>query len=125
VRKNNLKAISFCVMLIVPAVICIPAVVQGPNPAAQEPLVLTDKQGEYLWLGWSQYKPPFLVITMSLFFMASLKFRDVFLEQKNGRRNFDDALAEFSVAYADQNERDHAALMKAIRSGRIEARTTE
>jgi uncharacterized protein (DUF2252 family) len=38
---------------------------------------------------------------------------------------FEDALADFSVAYADQNERDHAALLGAIRTGRIEARTTE
>jgi uncharacterized protein (DUF2252 family) len=38
---------------------------------------------------------------------------------------FEDAIADFSVAYAEQNERDHAALMKAIRSGRIEARMTE
>jgi uncharacterized protein (DUF2252 family) len=35
--------------------------------------------------------------------------------------SFEDALADFSVAYADQNERDHAALLEAIRSGRIEA----
>jgi uncharacterized protein (DUF2252 family) len=34
---------------------------------------------------------------------------------------FEDALADFSVAYADQNERDYAALVGAIRSGRIEA----
>jgi hypothetical protein len=38
---------------------------------------------------------------------------------------FEDAIADFSVAYADQNERDHAALLKAIRSGRIEARMAE
>ena len=38
---------------------------------------------------------------------------------------FEDAIAEFSVAYADQNERDHAALLGAIRSGRIEASTAE
>jgi hypothetical protein len=38
---------------------------------------------------------------------------------------FEDAIANFSVAYADQNERDHAALLKAIRSGRIEARMAE
>jgi uncharacterized protein (DUF2252 family) len=38
---------------------------------------------------------------------------------------FEDAIADFSVAYADQNERDHAALLNAIRSGRIEARTAE
>jgi sugar/nucleoside kinase (ribokinase family) len=34
---------------------------------------------------------------------------------------FDQAVAEFSAAYADQNERDHAALRAAIESGRIEA----
>jgi uncharacterized protein (DUF2252 family) len=34
---------------------------------------------------------------------------------------FEDALADFSGAYADQNERDHAALVAAVRNGRIEA----
>ena len=34
---------------------------------------------------------------------------------------FDQALAEFSVAYADQNERDHAALEKAVRGGKVKA----
>jgi len=34
---------------------------------------------------------------------------------------FEEAIADFSVAYADQNERDHAALVDAIRSGRVEA----
>lgn len=34
---------------------------------------------------------------------------------------FDQALAEFSVTYADQNERDHAALEKAVRSGKVKA----
>jgi uncharacterized protein (DUF2252 family) len=33
--------------------------------------------------------------------------------------SFDRALAEFAVAYADQNERDHAALRKAADEGRI------
>jgi len=32
---------------------------------------------------------------------------------------FEDALADFSVAYADQNERDHAALAAAATSGRV------
>jgi hypothetical protein len=32
---------------------------------------------------------------------------------------FEDALASFAVAYADQNERDYAKLMKAIHAGRI------
>ncbi len=34
---------------------------------------------------------------------------------------FEDALADFSEAYADQNERDHAALVAAVRNGEIEA----
>ncbi len=38
---------------------------------------------------------------------------------------FEDALAEFSMAYAEQNERDHAELVKAIREGWIEARQVE
>lgn len=32
---------------------------------------------------------------------------------------FDRALAEFAVAYADQTERDHAALVEAVRAGRV------
>jgi hypothetical protein len=32
---------------------------------------------------------------------------------------FDEALAEFSRRYADQNERDHGALVSAIDAGRI------
>jgi hypothetical protein len=34
---------------------------------------------------------------------------------------FDEALADFAVAYADQNEQDYEALVKAERSGRISA----
>jgi hypothetical protein len=34
---------------------------------------------------------------------------------------FDEALAAFSVAYADQNEKDRAALKRAIRDGKVEA----
>ena len=34
---------------------------------------------------------------------------------------FDEALGAFSVAYADQNEKDHAALKRAIRDGKVEA----
>jgi len=34
---------------------------------------------------------------------------------------FDQALADFSVTYADQNERDHAELDKAVRSGKVKA----
>ena len=34
---------------------------------------------------------------------------------------FAEALAEFAETYGDQNERDHAALVEAVRSGRVEA----
>jgi uncharacterized protein (DUF2252 family) len=34
---------------------------------------------------------------------------------------FDRAIGEFAVAYADQNERDHAALVEAIKTGRVTA----
>jgi hypothetical protein len=34
---------------------------------------------------------------------------------------FDHALASFATAYADQNESDHARLVEAVRSGRLEA----
>ena len=36
---------------------------------------------------------------------------------------FDRAIARFAVAYADQTERDHAALVAAVRSGRLRAET--
>jgi uncharacterized protein (DUF2252 family) len=34
---------------------------------------------------------------------------------------FDQAIADFAASYADQTERDHAALLRAIRSGRVTA----
>jgi len=34
---------------------------------------------------------------------------------------FDRAIAAFSVAYADQNEKDHAALARAVKSGKVKA----
>jgi uncharacterized protein (DUF2252 family) len=37
--------------------------------------------------------------------------------------NFDVAIAAFGVAYADQTERDHAALVVAVKAGRIAAET--
>ena len=36
---------------------------------------------------------------------------------------FDEALADFSATYADQNERDYEALAKAVKSGRLPAET--
>jgi NAD(P)H-dependent flavin oxidoreductase YrpB (nitropropane dioxygenase family) len=38
-----------------------------------------------------------------------------------GSTAFDEAIREFADAYADQNERDHQALVDAIASGRITA----
>ena len=35
--------------------------------------------------------------------------------------NIDQAMRTFALAYADQTERDHAALVKAVRSGQVEA----
>jgi uncharacterized protein (DUF2252 family) len=34
---------------------------------------------------------------------------------------FDQAMAQFALAYGDQTARDHAALVEAVRSGRVEA----
>ena len=34
---------------------------------------------------------------------------------------FDKAIAAFSLAYADQNESDHAALDRAVRKGKVKA----
>jgi hypothetical protein len=38
---------------------------------------------------------------------------------------FDKAIASFSLAYADQNEKDYASLRQAIKDGKIEARFEE
>ena len=39
-----------------------------------------------------------------------------------GRRDaLDKAIASFSMAYADQNEKDHAALERAVRTGKVKA----
>jgi uncharacterized protein (DUF2252 family) len=39
-----------------------------------------------------------------------------------GGDRFDRALADFAESYADQNERDHRALVDAVQAGRVEAR---
>jgi hypothetical protein len=36
---------------------------------------------------------------------------------------FDEAIADYAATYADQNERDHAALAEAVAAGRVTART--
>jgi uncharacterized protein (DUF2252 family) len=38
--------------------------------------------------------------------------------------SFDNAIGEFAVTYADQTERDHGALLKAIRAGQVRAAET-
>jgi uncharacterized protein (DUF2252 family) len=38
---------------------------------------------------------------------------------------FDQAMGEFAIAYADQTERDHAALVEAVKTGRVEALVEE
>ena len=40
-----------------------------------------------------------------------------------GGDSFDRGLATFASRYADQNERDYEALLRAVRSGRIAAET--
>ena len=37
---------------------------------------------------------------------------------------FDQALARFAEAYADRNERDHQALLDAVKAGRVTAAAT-
>jgi len=44
-------------------------------------------------------------------------------EYLGGGDVFDQALARFAETYADQNERDHAALVDAVRTGRVTAKT--
>jgi len=38
---------------------------------------------------------------------------------------FDDAIADFSVEYADQARRDHRTFVKAVRQGRLKATPLE
>ena len=38
-----------------------------------------------------------------------------------GSSKFDEAIAAFAETYADQNERDHAALQAAVKDGRAQA----
>lgn len=40
-----------------------------------------------------------------------------------GSATFDNAIADLAEAYADQNERDHAALAEAVAAGRVEAKS--
>src|SRR6516162_8494366 len=37
------------------------------------------------------------------------------------QRTFDDAIGEFAVDYADQNERDYRGFVRAVKEGRIQA----
>jgi uncharacterized protein (DUF2252 family) len=49
--------------------------------------------------------------------------REAIAAYLGGGDRFDRALADFAHAYADQNERDHAALVEAVKRGRIPAET--
>ena len=40
-----------------------------------------------------------------------------------GSGAFDQAIGDFAETYADQNERDHAALQPAVKEGKVEATT--
>jgi 2-keto-4-pentenoate hydratase len=40
-----------------------------------------------------------------------------------GATRFDNAVADFAETYADQNERDHAALQAAVAEGRVQAQS--
>jgi hypothetical protein len=40
-----------------------------------------------------------------------------------GSTRFDNAVADFAETYADQNERDHAALQAAVADGRVQAQS--
>ena len=39
--------------------------------------------------------------------------------------NFEEAMGSFAVAYADQTERDHAALKAAVRAGKMKVHIEE
>lgn len=38
---------------------------------------------------------------------------------------FDQAMGKFALAYADQTQKDHAALVEAVKTGRVEALVEE
>ena len=40
-----------------------------------------------------------------------------------GSATFDRAIADFAETYADQNERDYAALQTAVKNGKVQATT--
>jgi hypothetical protein len=40
-----------------------------------------------------------------------------------GSAKFDNAIADFAETYADQNERDHAALQASVNAGKVKATT--
>jgi hypothetical protein len=52
-----------------------------------------------------------------------LSSRTVISGYLGNRDTFDQAIASFAEVYADQAERDHAALLAAIKEGRVQAQT--
>ena len=49
---------------------------------------------------------------------------DILLGWTHVTQSMDQALARFAETYADQNERDHQALLDAVKSGRVQAAAT-
>jgi len=52
--------------------------------------------------------------------IAAQEMRLVLRNQSEVKRGEHHLGSAFSVAYADQNERDHAALKRAVRDGKVE-----
>jgi Uncharacterized protein conserved in bacteria (DUF2252) len=48
--------------------------------------------------------------------------REAIAAYLGGGTTFDEAVADFAEAYADQNERDHESLLEEVRAGRLEGR---
>ena len=57
-----------------------------------------------------------------VFTIGNQLMETIMLHQRVGKSEaFDEAITSFAIDYADQNERDHAALERAIKSGKIAA----
>ena len=78
---------------------------------------LYDRRGR-LRVGWITRLESLITTALSIDQTLGLERR-----AKNVTDTFDQAIADFSEAYADQAERDHAALLTAIKDGRVQAQT--
>jgi hypothetical protein len=95
----------------------------APAPDRPDPVALLEEQGES--------RVPHLVpiryarICGATLARAHARWGDrIAVASYLGKGNaFDRAIANFSVAYADQNERDYEAFAAAVKSGRLTAQT--